>query len=243
MHRLSASLLFRAVSKQSQASVWCRLLSQRCDNAVCAAALPLTVTGPGKARQPPGIICSTPLKWVMIQVCSPSGKPGLLGNNGWAFYQHIAPSLQLCVCLFIHACAHVCVCVCDLQSVIEQISCSNRLQLSCLLWKEGRCMYVCFTGRVASTHWLALSTSQDKICICWLIPVLCRALLSYFLHFLEFCLQKVSQYTIIVQATDMEGNLNFGLSNTATALISITDINDNPPELTVRTVSPKIPHT
>lgn len=35
----------------------------------------------------------------------------------------------------------------------------------------------------------------------------------------------------------MEGNLNFGLSNTATALISITDINDNPPELTVRTVS------
>ncbi|TNN36369.1 Cadherin-4 [Liparis tanakae] len=50
--------------------------------------------------------------------------------------------------------------------------------------------------------------------------------------------EKVSQYTIIVQATDMEGNLNFGLSNTATALISITDINDNPPELTVRTVSP-----
>lgn len=35
----------------------------------------------------------------------------------------------------------------------------------------------------------------------------------------------------------MEGNLNFGLSNTATALISINDINDNPPELTVRTVS------
>lgn len=50
----------------------------------------------------------------------------------------------------------------------------------------------------------------------------------------------MSQYTIIVQATDMEGNLNFGLSNTATALISITDINDNPPELTVRTVSPDI---
>ncbi|TWW61809.1 Cadherin-4 Retinal cadherin [Takifugu flavidus] len=47
--------------------------------------------------------------------------------------------------------------------------------------------------------------------------------------------EKVSQYTIIVQATDMEGNLNFGLSNTATALISINDINDNPPELTVRT--------
>lgn len=54
---------------------------------------------------------------------------------------------------------------------------------------------------------------------------------------MSFCFQKVSQYTIIVQATDMEGNLNFGLSNTATALISINDINDNPPELTVRTVS------
>eukprot|EP00064_Thunnus_orientalis_P009418 superscaffoldBa00001196_g9442 len=54
--------------------------------------------------------------------------------------------------------------------------------------------------------------------------------------------EKVSEYTIIVQATDMEGNLNFGLSNTATALISITDINDNPPELTVRTVSPTLPH-
>lgn len=59
----------------------------------------------------------------------------------------------------------------------------------------------------------------------------------YRLSFSCLFLQKVSQYTIIVQATDMEGNLNFGLSNTATALISITDINDNPPELTVRTVS------
>lgn len=49
--------------------------------------------------------------------------------------------------------------------------------------------------------------------------------------------QKVSQYTVIVQATDMEGSLNFGLSNTATALISITDINDNPPELDAKTVS------
>lgn len=63
------------------------------------------------------------------------------------------------------------------------------------------------------------------------------SLFTNFFHL--FLLQKVSQYTIIVQATDMEGNLNFGLSNTATALISITDINDNPPELTVRTVSPQ----
>lgn len=64
-------------------------------------------------------------------------------------------------------------------------------------------------------------------------------MISFFFYMLMMSLwfQKVSQYTIIVQATDMEGNLNFGLSNTATALISITDINDNPPELTVRTVS------
>ena len=47
----------------------------------------------------------------------------------------------------------------------------------------------------------------------------------------------MSQYTIIVQATDMEGNLNFGLSNTATAIIMVSDINDNPPMLTSRTVS------
>lgn len=58
------------------------------------------------------------------------------------------------------------------------------------------------------------------------------------LFFFYYCLlQKVSQYTIIVQATDMEGNLNFGLSNTATAIITVTDINDNPPMLTSRTVS------
>uniref|UniRef100_A0A672RYK3 Cadherin-4 n=1 Tax=Sinocyclocheilus grahami TaxID=75366 RepID=A0A672RYK3_SINGR len=49
--------------------------------------------------------------------------------------------------------------------------------------------------------------------------------------------EKVSQYAIIVQATDMEGSLSFGLSNTATALISIADINDNPPELDSKTVS------
>uniref|UniRef100_A0A8C9T8Q0 Cadherin-4 n=1 Tax=Scleropages formosus TaxID=113540 RepID=A0A8C9T8Q0_SCLFO len=53
--------------------------------------------------------------------------------------------------------------------------------------------------------------------------------------------EKVSQYTIIIQATDMEGNLNFGLSNTATAIISVTDTNDNPPELTARTFSGEVP--
>lgn len=86
---------------------------------------------------------------------------------------------------------------------------------------------------------------QVIITHCVIVSIsLCPGLSQYLIYqsltvFLCFCLflQKVSQYTIIVQATDMEGNLNFGLSNTATALISITDINDNPPELTVRTVS------
>ncbi|XP_075997673.1 cadherin-2-like [Genypterus blacodes] len=44
--------------------------------------------------------------------------------------------------------------------------------------------------------------------------------------------EKVTQYTLIIQATDMEGNPTYGLSNTATAVIGITDVNDNPPEFT-----------
>lgn len=51
------------------------------------------------------------------------------------------------------------------------------------------------------------------------------------------CLQKVPQYTLIIQATDMEGNPTYGLSNTATAVITVTDVNDNPPEFTADTVS------
>lgn len=58
------------------------------------------------------------------------------------------------------------------------------------------------------------------------------SLFSFFLF-----LQKVQQYIVIVQATDMEGNLNYGLSNTATAIITVTDVNDNPPEFTTSTVS------
>lgn len=50
------------------------------------------------------------------------------------------------------------------------------------------------------------------------------------------CPQKVTQYTLIVQATDMEGNPTYGLSNTATTVIRITDVNDNPPEFTTDTV-------
>uniref|UniRef100_A0A8D0C2D9 Cadherin-4 n=1 Tax=Salvator merianae TaxID=96440 RepID=A0A8D0C2D9_SALMN len=53
--------------------------------------------------------------------------------------------------------------------------------------------------------------------------------------------EKVQQYTVIVQATDMEGNLNYGLSNTATAIIMVTDVNDNPPEFTATTYSGEVP--
>ncbi|XP_077908214.1 cadherin-4 isoform X2 [Ictidomys tridecemlineatus] len=53
--------------------------------------------------------------------------------------------------------------------------------------------------------------------------------------------EKVQQYTVIVQATDMEGNLNYGLSNTATAIITVTDVNDNPPEFTASTFAGEVP--
>ncbi|EHH19548.1 Retinal cadherin, partial [Macaca mulatta] len=56
-----------------------------------------------------------------------------------------------------------------------------------------------------------------------------------------FRLRKVQQYTVIVQATDMEGNLNYGLSNTATAIITVTDVNDNPPEFTASTFAGEVP--
>ncbi|XP_072799637.1 cadherin-4 [Vicugna pacos] len=53
--------------------------------------------------------------------------------------------------------------------------------------------------------------------------------------------EKVQQYTVIVQATDMEGNLNYGLSNTATAIITVTDVNDNPPEFMASTYAGEVP--
>ncbi|KAK7945590.1 hypothetical protein WMY93_001318 [Mugilogobius chulae] len=53
--------------------------------------------------------------------------------------------------------------------------------------------------------------------------------------------EKVSQYTLIIQATDMEGNPMYGLSNTATAVIRVTDINDNPPEFTAETFFGEVP--
>nr|XP_014347504.1 PREDICTED: cadherin-2 isoform X2 [Latimeria chalumnae] len=53
--------------------------------------------------------------------------------------------------------------------------------------------------------------------------------------------EKVQQYTLIIQATDMEGNPTYGLSNTATAVIRVTDVNDNPPEFTSRTFYADVP--
>ncbi|XP_048096739.1 cadherin-4-like [Alosa alosa] len=52
--------------------------------------------------------------------------------------------------------------------------------------------------------------------------------------------EKVPQYTLIVQATDMEGAQSYGLSNTATAIITVIDINDNAPELTDSTFSGEV---
>jgi cadherin 17 (LI cadherin) len=40
------------------------------------------------------------------------------------------------------------------------------------------------------------------------------------------CLQSYPEYTLIVEAADLQGE---GLSTTATAVITVTDINDNPP--------------
>ncbi|KAF7690210.1 hypothetical protein HF521_012014 [Silurus meridionalis] len=53
--------------------------------------------------------------------------------------------------------------------------------------------------------------------------------------------EKVSQYTLIIQATDMEGNPTYGLSNTATAVIRLLDVNDNAPEFTRDTFYGDVP--
>ncbi|KAI1889191.1 hypothetical protein AGOR_G00176580 [Albula goreensis] len=53
--------------------------------------------------------------------------------------------------------------------------------------------------------------------------------------------EKVQQYTLIIQATDMEGSPTYGLSNTATAVIKVTDVNDNPPEFTPDTFYGEVP--
>lgn len=76
-----------------------------------------------------------------------------------------------------------------------------------------------------------LPVSTD-CCLCLLLDFLKPPSIRSFF----FCFQKVTQYTLIIQATDMEGNPTYGLSNTATTVIRITDVNDNPPEFTADTV-------
>ncbi|XP_067905345.1 B-cadherin [Heterodontus francisci] len=46
--------------------------------------------------------------------------------------------------------------------------------------------------------------------------------------------EKVAQYTLIVQAADMEGD---GMTTTATAIITVTDTNDNAPEFVTKSVT------
>ncbi|KAM3829315.1 cadherin-2-like [Vipera latastei] len=53
--------------------------------------------------------------------------------------------------------------------------------------------------------------------------------------------EKIQKYTLIIQATDMEGNRENGLSNTATAVITVTDINDNAPEFTTKIFYGEVP--
>ncbi|XP_061429124.1 LOW QUALITY PROTEIN: cadherin-2 [Lethenteron reissneri] len=49
--------------------------------------------------------------------------------------------------------------------------------------------------------------------------------------------ERTPQYMLVVQASDMEGDPDIGLRNTATAIVTITDKNDNAPEFTSRTFS------
>nr|XP_032800344.1 cadherin-2-like [Petromyzon marinus] len=49
--------------------------------------------------------------------------------------------------------------------------------------------------------------------------------------------ERTPQYVLVVQALDMEGDPDIGLANTATAIVAITDKNDNAPEFTGITFS------
>ncbi|XP_061428286.1 LOW QUALITY PROTEIN: cadherin-4-like, partial [Lethenteron reissneri] len=46
---------------------------------------------------------------------------------------------------------------------------------------------------------------------------------------------RVARFSLVVMASDMEGDARISLSTTATAIITITDINDHAPEFTSRT--------
>lgn len=51
--------------------------------------------------------------------------------------------------------------------------------------------------------------------------------------------QKVPEYTLTVQATDMDGD---GSTTTAKAIVEILDANDNPPMFEPKKVCPPPPH-
>lgn len=87
------------------------------------------------------------------------------------------------------------------------------------------------TGVRRRTRWRQTGSAECSRAPLNIVRPLRPLSISFFAHF-----QKVTQYTLIIQATDMEGNPTYGLSNTATTFIRITDVNDNPPEFTADTV-------
>lgn len=56
------------------------------------------------------------------------------------------------------------------------------------------------------------------------------------ISFIMFLFKVLDNYLVAIECKDMKGASN-GLSNTATATIRLTDINDNPPTFTKSSVS------
>lgn len=105
--------------------------------------------------------------------------------------------------------------------------------------RERACEHCQLHKSVASPADITLPIFHIQLRATAVNHILLVFLTLFFLFFvLFFCAeQKVPQYTLIIQATDMEGNPTYGLSNTATAVIRLLDVNDNVPEFTRETVS------